>query len=143
MDSRCAPRRISSGPTRRQHRTVAPYGDPDRTTGARSISHSGHTTHRVTCEPPSPVVMRSQTMTSSACTSTRVTIGDAPIANRARYRFGYSWVFAPHARVNAMIQFVSQELPLSPENACSQRHVRRVRGDQMKRTRIGRPSNVS
>jgi hypothetical protein len=42
-----------------------------------------------------------------------------------------------------MIQFVSQVAPPSAENACSQRADRGVISDQMKWTRIGRPSNTS
>jgi hypothetical protein len=42
-----------------------------------------------------------------------------------------------------MIQLTSHEVPPSGENDCSQRHVLSVMSDQMKRTRIGRPLNVS
>jgi hypothetical protein len=42
-----------------------------------------------------------------------------------------------------MIQFVSQVSPSSAEKACSQRGVGVVTPDQMKRTRIGRPSRTS
>ena len=45
--------------------------------------------------------------------------------------------------MNRITQFVSQVSPSSSENACSQRGVEVVRPDQMKRTRIGRPLNVS
>ena len=47
------------------------------------------------------------------------------------------------ARVKSMIQFVSHVSPPSSENACSQRGVGVVTPDHVKRTRIGRPSNVS
>ena len=43
----------------------------------------------------------------------------------------------------SIIQFVSQVWPPSSEKACSQRGLPLVTRDQMKRTRIGRPSKVS
>ena len=42
-----------------------------------------------------------------------------------------------------MIQFVSHVSPSSSEKACSQRGVGVSMPDQMKRTRIGRPSKTS
>src|SRR5262245_12659612 len=50
---------------------------------------------------------------------------------------------ASNARVKSIVQFVSQVSPPSSEKACSQRGVEVVMPDQMNRTRIGRPSNVS
>ena len=54
-----------------------------------------------------------------------------------------SRVTDPQPGVKSMIQFVSQVSPSSSENACSQRGVGVVTPDQMKRTRIGRPSKTS
>ena len=49
----------------------------------------------------------------------------------------------PSLRVNSIVQFVSQVFPPSAENACSHRGVGVVMRDQMKRTRMGRPSKTS
>ena len=50
---------------------------------------------------------------------------------------------SPPAGVKSITQFVSQVSPPSSEKACSQRGVGVVTRDQMKRTRTGRPANVS
>ena len=46
-------------------------------------------------------------------------------------------------RVNSIVQLVSHDCSWSAENACSQRQAVGDKTVQMKRTRIGRPSNVS
>ena len=45
--------------------------------------------------------------------------------------------------MRSMLQFVSHVSPPSCEKAWSHRHVVSVKGDQMKRTRIALPSNLS
>ena len=47
------------------------------------------------------------------------------------------------AGVKSITQFVSHVSPSSSENACSQRGSDVVTPDQVNRTRMGRPSNVS
>lgn len=82
----------------------------------------------------------------------------AHVANRmARAEDDIAWSTFPHhlcgwsgvgaltslMRVNSMIQLVSQVLPPSGENACSQRAESAVMLDQINRTYMLLPSNIS